>query len=421
MLKKTDKNSGMSLIEVIVSMLVLSIAVVAVTMSFSAASKINMGSKQKQSTESLMESLLEYAEAGGTKYKDWFSITPANYHLEQDFSDVAPVSNVRKELLKNVGQGLYTYDVRITTDRAPAEYEKDKLNNFQVIQFGGSNSNTILIDASLLSNDEEAVPSGVSDYDETAYEYFYILNSSAVTEHNLIEEQIKLENPSYSMDPWDELEEADVPNHVDRELRLVVTTPTTGKMQLTAYLTYMLDESEHLPAGTSHTYQMPIFVSEMYDVASYTEADAKHLDQIYILFTEAKKEPVGYGYGKDIRLWDYAGVMDAKIFLIYQESTTLGVGAAIQRDDLSNRATACTINMSFEDPETHVTYQPAGAEIYCSGTVSLEAYGSFPNVSCENRNLAATGEEVRIVTTTLDILEAGTDNVLVSKKVTHLQ
>ena len=54
MLRKSNKNSGMSLIEVIVSMLVLSIAVVAVTMSFSTASKINLGSRQKQDVDALV-------------------------------------------------------------------------------------------------------------------------------------------------------------------------------------------------------------------------------------------------------------------------------------------------------------------------------------------------------------------------------
>ena len=276
MLRKSNKNSGMSLIEVIVSMLVLSIAVVAVTMSFSAASKINLGSKQKQAVESLMETVLEYAEAGGTDYKGWFKEdAPTEHQLLEE------TTTTRKELLKNMKQGLYTYDVRVTTDKDPAKYDKaDQFNNFSVIQFGSSSSNSVLIDASLASNDREATPSGVSDYDETAYEYFYTLHSSAVSEHNMIEAQKALEDESYDEDEWTLTQKADIPKIVDRELWLEVTKPTADKMQLKASLTYMFamtsaEDDVHLPDGTSDIYQIPIFVSEMYDLASDPDDDAK--------------------------------------------------------------------------------------------------------------------------------------------------
>lgn len=426
MLRKSNKNSGMSLIEVIVSMLVLSIAVVAVTMSFSTASKINMGSRQKQAVESLMENFLEYAESGGTEYQAWFDET--GYELEQEFSDVAPVSTVRVELLKGVGQGLYTYDVRVTTDRAPAEYETDKLNNMPIIQFGGTGSNSVLIDASLMGNDREVVPSGICDYDETAYEYFDTLHSSTVLEHNMIEEQKELETPGYVKNDWDLFNLEDIQKMIDRELWLVVSKPTADKMQLTASLTYTLATTKagkavHLPDGTSYTYQIPIFVSEMYDVASDTDADAKKLDQIYILYTEAVKEDMtaDNNLGVDIRLLDAVAVhekaLDTKIFLIYQEKTSMSVDVAILKDDLGDRAEAFSINMSCKDIAGS-DMSPVKAEVYCSGTVNLNASAT---VTSTPETLAATAKEVRIVKTKLEILEAGTDTVLASKEVTHLQ
>ena len=48
MLKKSNKNSGMSLIEVIVSMLVLSIAAVTVISAFSMAAQVNTKAKRQQ-------------------------------------------------------------------------------------------------------------------------------------------------------------------------------------------------------------------------------------------------------------------------------------------------------------------------------------------------------------------------------------
>lgn len=432
MLKKSNNNSGMSLIEVIVSMLVLSIAVVAVTMSFSAASKINMGSKQKQSVESLMENFLEYAEAGGTNYQGWFEVDAANYQTEQDFSDIAPISNVRVELLKNIGQGFNTYDVRVTTDRAPVEYEKDKLNNFSVIQFGGSSSNTVLIDASLAGNDGEVVPSGVCDYDEAAYDYFNSLHSAAVLQHNMIEEQKEVEVPGYTANKWHLVVTDEIPSIVDRELWLVVSTPTSDKMQLKAYLTYMLSETKtdtevhqvHLPAGTSYTYQIPIFESDLYDWASNTNANADKLDQIYILYTKATEEEATHenNRGIDIRLWDAqlpsAKALSANIFLIYQENSPMSINEAILKDGLGERTTeAHTIKMSCKDLDGN-DKSPVKAKVYCSGTVVLEASS---DVTSMNSDITAKGEEVRIVTTTVEILEAGTDTVLASKKVTHLQ
>ncbi len=425
MLRKSNKNSGMSLIEVIVSMLVLSIAVVAVTMSFSTASKINMGSRGKQAVESLMENFLEYAESGGTDYQAWFDET--GYELKQDFSD-SPLCNVRVELLKGIGQGLYTYDVRVTTDRAPAEYETDKLNNMPIIQFGGSGSNSVLIDASLMGNDREVVPSGICDYDETAYEYFETLHSATVLEHNMIEEQKELETPGYTKNEWDLFNLEDIQKMIDRELWLVVSKPTTDKMQLTAYMTYTLATTKagkvvHLPVGTEYTYQMPIFVSEMYDVASDTDADAKKLDQIYILYTEAVKEDVtaDNNLGVDIRLLDavadHEKALNTKLFIIYQEKTSMSVDAAILKDDLGDRAQTFSINMSCKDTSGN-DMSPATAEVYCSGTVNLDA---STNVTSTAETLAATAEEVRIVTTKLEILEAGSTKVLASKEVTHLQ
>ena len=54
--------------------------------------------------------------------------------------------------------------------------------------------------------------------------------------------------------------------------------------------------------------------------------------------------------------------------------------------------------------------------------MALENYSAYDSTSkCFKEKLVATGEEVRIVTTKLDILEAGTDKVLATKTVTHLQ
>ena len=88
-------------------------------------------------------------------------------------------------------------------------------------------------------------------------------------------------------------------------------------------------------------------------------------------------------------------------------------------EDLNTRAENYTIRVACSDMETSVDRSPAGAMIYCSSKIDLESGAT--NVSYEEDNLVAANEEVRIVTTTLEILEIGTDKVLASKTVTSLQ
>ena len=55
MLGRKLKNSGMTLVEVLVSMLVLSIAAVTVISAFSMAAQVNTKAKKQQGTAALME------------------------------------------------------------------------------------------------------------------------------------------------------------------------------------------------------------------------------------------------------------------------------------------------------------------------------------------------------------------------------
>lgn len=422
MLKKSNKNSGMSLIEVIVSMLVLSIAVVAVTMSFSTASKINMGSKTKQAVESLMENLLEYAEAGGTDYQGWFEATDATPE------STGGVATKTKTLYKGIKQGMYTYDVRVLVDTAPtAEY--NTLNQKEVIQFGGTSGITIMIDASLKSydvtrNDELAAPADVdvSDYDEEAYEFFYNMHTSAVLEHNIIDEQEELADPDgHEEDHWDLTELKDIPGFVDRELRLEVTKPADDKMQLTANLTYKLNSSIKVPSVADATYKRTLFVSELYDLASDTDEDARKLSQIYIMYSPAALETVGCGLGQDIRIMDPQHVLSANIFIANQQVSLEGVGDAIDKDETNQRDISThTVFVSALNPDTGAANMyPAGGDIYCSGDVTLQ--GFLGTTTAHSDKLVAKGQDVRLAKTTLEILEAGTNNVLANESVTHLQ
>lgn len=412
MLKKSNKNSGMSLIEVIVSMLVLSIAVVAVTMSFSTASKINMGSRQKQDVDALMENLLEYTEAGGTAYQTWF-------HADSATPEVTEATKTQT-LYTGIEQGLYAYDVRVLEDTAPTtEYET--LNNNEVIRFGGS-SNTIMIDASLMSNNhrhnteiDATVGAMIADQDETAYETFYAYHHLEVLE----EEEA---GTSPTLIPLSQ-----IPDYVDRELRLEVTVPSTGKMQLTAYFYYELcpnSSSENLlyPASGAPTSlkSTPLFTTIVYDAASASDEGTTKLEQIYIMYSSAVKERVGCGKGQDIRVMDPSGAMKATIFIANQQTAVKSVGNAITMNAGNLDSSTHTVNVSAQNPsDTTESFSPAGGAIYCSGRLSIQGFNG--SITAHQFSLVAKGEKPRVVKTTLEILEAGTDTVLASKSVTRLQ
>ena len=185
----------------------------------------------------------------------------------------------------------------------------------------------------------------------------------------------------------------------------------------------MLDSSVYLPLATGYVHEIPLYASELYDVASSADPNAKKLDQIYIMYSPSVTGEAAFGHGKDIRLLDEAKALKAKIFIANQAIGSTAVDTAIGIEGLENRSGATDIiNLSFRDPDASgANKDPLGGEIYCSCNVELEDEGYFTNVSCHDNLLVSTGEEVRIVTTTLEILDPTSNEVLKSKTITHLQ
>ena len=114
--------------------------------------------------------------------------------------------------------------------------------------------------------------------------------------------------------------------------------------------------------------------------------------------------------------------MKADIFIANQQNATMALNLATTKNKIKDLDTTThTVKVSFRKPVLGSTenYQPAGGNIYCSGDVELQ--DSLPNITCTDDELVAKNAEVRVVTTTLEVLEAGTNKVLATKKVTHLQ
>ncbi len=412
MLRRKKNNSGMSLIEVIVSMLVLSIAVVTVMSAFSMATKVNSKTKKLQSTESLMEDMIEYAETGGEDMQGWFGVSTSDYILED-------LGTIKKETLKNVQKGFDTYTVTVTTNTDPAKYDGDELNNLPVIQFGGAGSNTLLIDASQYADDD------------TVHDYYYNLHSNYVDQHNTEEyakeaEEALLGN-TYTPDIWPKAEDPDgtdsdgdgeeepLSNYIDREIRIKAVSYTTDKMQLLVSKVYTVDTSLRLPDGIERTYEIPVAVSEEYDARTATGPSPKMLDQIYLLYP-AKTKETNTRRGKDIRLLDEGEYLrdDVRLFVVNQATSSITVGETMVDTDRFSTSEKIVITC-MDGANSKV---PKKIQVYAPVTIETDA--SPTNLIAHSRTMVATDTEVRIVTVLIEITDdKGT--LVADEEITRLQ
>lgn len=415
MLKKKFNNSGMTLIEVLVSMLVLSIAVVTVMSAFSMATKVNVKSKQSQSVESLMENLLEYAQAGGEDYETDFLASGGVYSKDK-------VDYVTTETLTKVQQGFNAYKVTVVTDEKPSDYNKDKLNNFEALQFGGANSNTILIDASVRTNDTDG--NGISNLDDAAYEYYYSLYQMALTEHNI----------NHPEDPWDDDEDEDdvielMSMLIDRELWLVTDYIDSDRYMLKAYMKYTLDDAwSKFPETESESddeelrsFEVMFYMSETYHVPDSDDAAKKCLDQIYVLYSDPLRE--GDADGIDVRILDTGLAIDVSVFLINQNSTSnswYDVAEADTIQDFLSSEDNKTFRISFRDSDTNAILLPNSTKIYSSGGF-VTTYDADTSVITNTYASVSKDTETRVITVTLNIYDLTSGNLVESRTITRLQ
>lgn len=421
MLKRIRKNDGMTLVEVLVSMLVLSIAVVTVMTAFSMGTKVNVTSKKTQSVESLMENLLEYAQAGGTDYKTWFNLTDADHTVTQPFS---PTEDKQIEELTNVKQGFYDYKVKVTTDRDPDAYnDTSKLNEHKVIQFGATGSNTIVINAS---------ETAIASINDDACAYYCDVYMQARQQKIEEEEALAAADPAYIMNPpLPAKSPSDMPSYIDRELWITTATDGSGKMRVIAKMIYEADSSLPFPDYISDKWYegaYPVDYSDMFDVGSSTDPDANILDQIYILYSKEVAGTWGNGKGIDIRILDNAGAaktLKSSVFIAMQEP--LGKDAAGLSHDAGEKlvfnsyleAQNKDIYISTKDPKTSADKGPIAMKVYSSANVYYS--DGATGVTTESASLVSKDEEFRVVEVTLEIIDPETGAVLDTETVTRLQ
>lgn len=406
MLIRKKKNEGFTLVEVIVSMLVLSITIVSVLSAFSTAAKSNTRAKKMQGAESLLENLLEYTKANARRFGSGNDIIALRLYSDTFPMDGGTVTtgfsetnDVEISEFTGVKEGLYDYTFRITRDRKPDAYNTESLNDHKVISFGETGSKTVVINAS------------VPDYDKDALDLFLAMNKEKVEQHNLAVEAEKLVNPTPTMTPMTELTQTEMEQKLKRELWLETSQPKPDKVQLRAYMVYTVPDDLPLPDGAERQIKTEFFASGEFDRSGGVSEASDRLRQIYVLYTPSS---VAEGLAEsDIRILDKEGQLDANLFLAYQMSGLEAVDAAVSKD-LGGRYTSSErIRVSFQD--STVLYEPLRLGLYCSSALSI--VGAEPStVKKEVNSLVAGSEECRVVTVNIEVIDPATGKVLTGTK-----
>lgn len=418
MLIRRKKNKGFTLVEVIVSMLVLSITIVSVLTAFSLSAKSNTQTKKIQSAESLMEDLVEYTTAY-TKDLDpekslkdigFFAGVPyGSCVTNQELSDTQMVEITT---YNDVQKGFYKYKVEVTRDTKPDDYTN--LNNHSVVSFGATGSNTALIDASLKGNDlmdadGNSVANNVNDYDEMALDLFWSMHC---TQLDYLDAQAALVTPipTATPTPLPKPTKEQVRDIIDREILLEAVSPATDKIQLKVYMVYKLTKNATdfpLPDGMSRELKINFYTSAIFDAASVTTAGAQKLDQIYLLYSPWTEEELGGSRNVDIRISDSYGVLGADIYLVYQETADSAPAvSSVHNSSLANRFGTTKLYVHVDDsPQRVDLYSSVGIERGGSASGDIQAY---------NNTLVSTSQELRVQQMTIKVIDPETNQELAS-------
>lgn len=410
MLIKKKKNKGFTLVEVIVSMLVLSITIVSVLSAFVYASKSNVVTKRMQAAESLLEDLVEYTNAYAKEFDPDQGIDALNLYdmFGGSCTVVTPFSStndVEVSEFTGIKKGSGSFKVRVTRDRNPAKYATGAANTEGIITFGETGSKTILINAA------------TGTYDDTMVDYFWELHKSQVGEYNLSEYEKEGTVPGYVASPETALDRSEIDDKITREIWVEMESASADKVRVTAYSVYKIEDGVLFPDDAARQEKKELFTSEEFDLSTSTNPAAKKLKQIYILYrpsTEAQGMAT-----TDIRILDRtsgmtSGQLDANIFIAYQTDSAVAVDTAITLDSMdAYYGGEKEVRVSFA--EGGVLYHPTRADVYCSSKLNIT--DSMPaTVSKHEKSLVAANAGIRVVAVEIEVLDPDTDQVLTQTK-----
>ncbi len=412
MLISKKNNKGFSLVEVIVSMLVLSIVISSVLTAFSLSAKANAKTKKLQAAESLMEDLMELAGAvkDSSQYVDKVEAYLGGSKGSSTWTDSNTIETCT---VSGVNKGSYSYDIEIVRDTEPDDYAT--MNGSEMITFGESGNQSVLVDASTKGN--QFLGSDVHGYDKMAFDYFVSLRNDKIRTDNL-----GLETPQELIDP-DNRDDAEnlallteIEGYIDRDVYFEVVSRPPDKMELIGYFSYEVSSSLDLVAGTVRTIEYPFFWSGEFSKGSDTDPGANKIDSVYVLYSPCSYESRNAMNNVDVRIWDPSELLNADVYLVWQEETasvdsvlnkTLEVRFPSDGEGEQN------IEVCFAKKGAVASEQPGRVDLYSPVRLSCSDLSSS-NGSVNSYKMVPTKNEARIQTLSIKIKDSD-GNVVASE------
>ncbi len=405
---KEKKNKGFTLVEVIVSMLVLSITIVSVLSAFTASAKSNNTTRKMQAAEALMEDVSEYVSAGGDRLGSESVRTYAVFGtaVTPTPDPTNPNPTVKEYTINEVSKGFHKFTIKITEDTNPTKYNADEMNSYDVFSFGGVGTNAALINACV---------SALSDVEDIIFEYYKTAHENEILTHNLAQDLLPPAERVMKTAKSDTV----ITAGISRELQLRTETNGT-EMQVKMYACYeLVDTSIEFPAASEKTREALIYESQKYDDPNGTGSNT--LNQIYLLFSGSEKATATPDC--EIRILDNASVLDCSMYIVRQETAATMTAAAelFKEENLKTRVggDSATTKISFYESKGSVnTVLPRNLDLYCSEKI----IGAIPtSVEKYENDLIAGNSDTRVVEIKIDIIDPETGAVLLTDSEVYLQ
>ncbi|MBE5930736.1 MAG: type II secretion system protein [Lachnospiraceae bacterium] len=407
-------NKGFTLVEVIVSMLVLSIVISSVLTAFSLSAKANAKTKKVQSAESLMEDLLELASAvkDSSEYADKVAGLFGGSRGASTWEDS---NKVEKCTVSGVNKGSYSYSVEIIRDTEPDEY--NSMNTTSVVSFGETGSKSVLINAS--TNGTLFMPGDAENgYDTMALNEFVEMRNSKIRTDNLALGPTATPAPEIDMNVMTatEYEAAinEIKSKIDRDVYLETVLRPSGKMELLAYFSYEAHSSLVLEDTATRRIEYQFFSSGEFNKAGDTTPGAEKLDRVYLLYSPAEAHwETGITDSSmiyDIRIYDEQALLAADVFVVCQEASAT-INSDLADKKLNERfGSAPSISVSFaKRGEGVAAKSPARVDLYCPAEITFAS--GVSNVSTHSHQMIAENEEIRVQELTIAIKDSDGNTV----------
>lgn len=429
--KKKKQNQGFTLVEVVVSMLVLSIISVTILTAFTQAAKANTKSRKVQDAETVMINFSEYLEAGGDCDFGPFPKTDL---------DKVESGDITEYTVSGVSQGFNTFKVLVKKDTNPVKYQTSAFNEYEEINLGDPRNSSMLFDA----------VSETASFDNDALVTFHTIHEDAIKELNE-----KSSNHSAYETPGEKFTGAGAlqnPNNgngygngnpgtgdgkyhftdtrnkklfneedksmISREIVVEVKDyPADNQYSLSVRFRYKLDDkvvvkdtNENGSTDDEHIREYVIGESINFDYASNVDPTALHLENIYILFYPNSPFS-GKEYTEDINFIGDVSKLSGNLFVAYQES-----GTVPDMDDVIAKSLEQRLG-STAKVKIRCTSAPTKLDIYASSKIDI--VGTSTNTTKHENNLVATKQNVRTIVYNIQVLDSN-GKVMASNETTYI-